>query len=111
MRRTFIETSAFQKRIDRVGATVLDNIQTELLKNPDAGKVIPGTGGLRKLRIADPSRSKGKRGGYRAIYLDITAVEQIYLLALYDKDEKDDISQDEKRILKTLVRKLKEEAQ
>lgn len=111
MRRIFIETSAFQKRIDRAGAACLENIQTELLKNPDAGRVIPGTGGLRKLRIADPGRGKGKRGGYRAIYLDIAAVEQIYLLALYDKDEKDDISQDEKRILKTLVRKLKEEAQ
>lgn len=42
--------------------------QDELKKNPEAGDVIQGTGGLRKLRFGDPRRGKGKRGGLRVIY-------------------------------------------
>ena len=85
-------------------------IQAELLKNPGIGAVIQGTGGLRKARVADASRGKGKRGGYRVIYLDLPAVERTYLLALYDKDEKDDISPEEKALLKSMVEKLKKGA-
>lgn len=44
------------------------------------------------------------------IYLDLPSVERTYLLALYDKDEKDDISQEEKRVLRALVEKLKKGA-
>lgn len=110
MRRTFVETTAFSKKVDREGAGVLREIQAELLSNLESGRVIQGTGGLRKLRIADPGRGKGKRGGYRVIYLDLPDVERTYLLALYDKDEKDDISPDEKKILRALVDKLKKEA-
>lgn len=110
MRRTFIETSSFQRKVDKEGRGALRLIQAELLKNLEAGRVIQGTGGLRKARIADPGRGKGKRGGYRVIYLDLAEVEQTYLLALYDKGEKDDISPDEKRILKALVEELKREA-
>lgn len=110
MRRAFIETSSFSRRVDREGSGTLQQIQAGLLKNLESGRVIQGTGGLRKLRIADPSRGKGKKGGYRVIYLDLPDVERTYLLALYDKDEKDDISQEEKRVLRSLVEKLKKEA-
>ena len=48
-------------------AAYLD-LQNELMANPQAGDVIEGTGGLRKLRQADPRRGKGKRGGFRVIY-------------------------------------------
>ena len=85
-------------------------MQAELLKNPESGSVIRGTGGLRKLRVADAGRSKGKRGGYRVVYLDLPRVERTYLLALFDKGEKDDISPEEKKILSGLVEKLKKEA-
>jgi len=110
MRRTFVETGSFQREVDKEGPGTLRLIQAELLKNPEAGRVLQGTGGLRKVRIADPSRDKGKRGGYRVIYLDLARVERTYLLALYDKDEKDDISPDEKRVLRALVAELKREA-
>lgn len=110
MMRTFVETGSFQRRVDKEGHGTLRLIQEDLLRNPDVGSVIPGTGGLRKARIADPSRGKGKRGGYRVIYFDLPRVERTYLLALYDKDEKADISADEKRILRALVNELKREA-
>jgi hypothetical protein len=109
MRRTFVETSSFSRRVDREGAEVLREIQTELLEHPEAGRIIQGTGGLRKLRIADPGRGKGKRGGYRVIYLDLAGIERTYLLALYDKSERDDISTEEKKILKSTVERLKRE--
>ena len=63
------------------------------------------------MRIADAGRGKGKRGGYRVIYLDLAGVERTCLLALYDKDEKEDISPEEKKVLKALVEKLKKEAE
>lgn len=107
MQRTFVETSSFQRKVDKEGPGTLRLIQAELLRNLEAGQLIQGTGGLRKTRIADPGRGKGKRGGYRVIYLDLPRVERTYLLALYDKDEKDDISPEEKRILRSLVVTLK----
>lgn len=85
-------------------------IQDELLENLESGRVIRGTGGLRKLRVRAGRRGKGKRGGFRVIYLDLANLERTYLLALYDKGEKDDISPDEKRVLKALVERLKREA-
>lgn len=110
MRRTFVETSSFSKRVDREGTDVLREIQNELLKDPEAGDIIQGTGGLRKIRIADQGRGKGKRGGYRVIYLDLARIERTYLLALYDKGEKGDISPEEKKILRSMVETLKKGA-
>lgn len=108
MRRVFVEISSFQKRVDEEGLDFLRLIQDELLENLEGGRVIQGTGGLRKLRVADDGRNKGKRGGCRVIYLDLPHIERTYLLALYDKNEKTDISPDEKRILRALVATLKE---
>ena len=55
--------------------------------NPEAGDVIPGTGGLRKLRFADERRGKGKRGGLRVIYYWWDPGSQFWLFTIYDKDE------------------------
>lgn len=110
MRRLFVETTSFQKRVDKAGQTALMAIQQAILKTPDAGDLIQGTGGLRKLRIADAGRGKGKRGGFRVIYLDLPDAGRTYLLALYHKGEKADISPDEKKGLRELVKILKLEA-
>ena len=67
---TFIETGIFTKRIAARGLEgSLRGLQLELLDNPEAGDVEPGAAGLRKMRIGDPTRGKGKRGGARAHYL------------------------------------------
>lgn len=110
MRRTFIETSAFVRKVDAEGRGILPQIQEELLERVESCPIIPGTGGLRKLRVADVGRGKGKRGGYRVIYLDLPQVERTYLLGLYGKGEKADLSQDEKKVLKALAERLKREA-
>ena len=110
MKRTFIETSTFTRIVDSEGRELLPLILSELLERMESGPVIPGTGGLRKLRISSARRGKGKRGGYRVIYLDHPEKKRTYLLGIYGKDEKSDLSSAEKRILKGLVEHLKQEA-
>ncbi len=80
------------------------------MENPDSGAVMPGCGGLRKIRTADPKRGKGKRGGARVIYLHVPAARRFYLLDVYGKDEKDDLSANEKKQLRLLAERLKQEA-
>lgn len=75
-------------------------LQTLLLADPQMGDVMRGTGGLRKMRCADGRRNKGKRGGLRVIYYYWNAHEQIWLFTLYDKDELDDLTPDQARVLK-----------
>lgn len=110
MRRLFVETSAFTKKVDGEGRETLLLIQGELLDRLESSPVIPGTGGLRKLRVSNEAKGKGKRGGYRVIYLDLPEVKRTYLLGLYGKGEKADLSQDEKKVLKGLVERIKREA-
>ena len=110
MKRTFIESSAFSRAIDAKSPGTLLQIQTELLRNPGGGSVIQRTGGLRKMRVPDADRRKGKRGGYRVIYLDLPDAERTHLLAIYDKGEKDDISTEEKRLLRAIAERIKREA-
>ena len=76
-------------------------LQLALMRRPDWGSVIPGSGGIRKLRWAGSGR--GKRGGLRVIYYWQTADDQIWLLVAYPKGEKDDLSHDEIKQLKWLV--------
>jgi hypothetical protein len=62
-KRLFIHTSIFAKKIDsRGGDALILMIEEELLKNAEAGDLVPGIGGIRKMRVADMARGKGKRG-------------------------------------------------
>ena len=79
-------------------------LQDSLMKNPEAGDVIEGTGGLRKVRHADPRRGKGKRGGLRVIYYWWDGKNQFWLFTLYDKHELDDLSSKQKAALKTMLK-------
>jgi hypothetical protein len=80
------------------------SFQATLMKSPGAGDVIEGTGGLRKLRFADARRSKGKRGGLRVIYYWWEARLQFWLFTLYDKDERDDLSPQQRKMLKAMLK-------
>ncbi len=70
--------------------------------------MIQGTGGVRKLRVADPARKKGKRGGFRVLFLDLPRVALTYLLCFYGKDEAEDLSADEKKAIAAMVKQIKE---
>ena len=103
LNRTFIEVPSFTAKWQALGLTDDDlrTLQIILLKDPKTGDTISGTGGLRKIRI--PTESTGKRGGGRVIYVDIEVKECIYLLNVYTKKEKLDLSKKEKKMLKKLV--------
>ena len=107
MNRTFIEVPIFTNRWKELGLTDenLRELETILLENPKAGDAIQGTGGIRKIRI--PVGNTGKRGGGRVIYVDIEIKETIYFINVYAKNEKDDLTEDEKKAFKALVKVLK----
>ncbi len=105
MRALFVELPAFAKyRADYLGDEEFRRLQQSMLKNPEAGDVIEGTGGLRKLRHGDPRRGKGKRGGLRVIYYWWDGGRQFWLFTLYDKDEMENLSADEKKVLKGMLK-------
>jgi hypothetical protein len=100
----FLETPVFTRQI----TSLLDDrdyaaLQGALVVDPHAGDLIPGTGGLRKIRWTEERRRKGKRGGVRVIYYWYGAEEVIYMLLAYSKGERDDLNSAEKRTLKQLI--------
>jgi len=105
MKALFVELPAFAKyRPDYMDDEGFSALQQSMLKNPEAGDVIEGTGGLRKLRHGDPRRGKGKRGGLRVIYYWWDGGRQFWLFTLYDKDEMENLTADEKKALKGMLK-------
>ena len=99
----FVEFSHFARNISLLGDEEdYLTLQIALMERPDAGAIIPGSGGLRKLRWAGSGR--GKRGGLRLIYYYVTAEGQILLLHLYAKNEMDDLPP-------ALLKQLKQEVE
>jgi len=110
MKALFVELPAFERnRSSYLTDESYRGLQNEMLKDPEAGDVITGTGGLRKLRYGDATRGKGKRGGLRVIYYWWDPKKQFWLFTIYDKDELSDLSPKEKAILKTLLKQELEE--
>lgn len=100
----FIELPAFERhRRDYLSDELFHGFQQELMRNPQAGNVIEGTGGLRKVRFVDERRNKGKRGGLRVIYYWWSGGTQFWLFTLYGKHEQDDLSAQHKTALKHLL--------
>ncbi len=98
----FIETILFTKLLlDYLTDDQYKELQSFLIKQPDVGDLIQGTGGLRKLRWK--LEGKGKRGGIRIIYYWHIKDHHIYLMTIYKKNEMADLSAQEKQILKNLL--------
>ncbi len=76
-------------------------LQIELVKRPATGAVIVGSGGLRKVRWAVQGR--GKRGGVRVIYYWAVAPDQLLMLLIYSKSERDDLTPNQFKVLKKIV--------
>ena len=95
----FIETPAFTSKLpELLSDDDFRLLQQALASKPDLGPKIPGTRGIRKLRW--PARGKGKRGGARVIYYWFNARDRILLLYLYSKNERDDLTAAQLRILR-----------
>lgn len=106
MKALFVELPAFARhRADYLDNEGFRGLQNALLDNPEAGDVIEGTGGLRKVRYADVRRGKGKRSGLRVIYFWWSMGDQFWLYTLYDKDTIDDLSAKERAALKDMLKR------
>ena len=86
----------------------LRELEQELLKNPQSGDVIEGTGGARKLRIK--IRNRGKSGGGRVIYLDVFEKEKLYFLFAYPKNVQENLTAEQKKMIKNIIEEIKKEA-
>jgi len=97
-----IETSIFTRQIK---ALMHDDdyaaFQTDLADRPDMGACIPGSGGIRKIRVA--AKGHGKRGGARVIYYWAVTENQIFMLLAYAKNERENLTNEQLKILKRLV--------
>lgn len=100
IKRTFIQTSAFTKSWKELDFNDSDlrRLENELLQNPKVGNVIRGTGRLRKMRFAFEGR--GKSGSTRVCYVDFEIKETIFLLAVFAKNEIENLSMEERLKLK-----------
>jgi hypothetical protein len=98
----FAYTDEFNEKWSKLNLTDsdLNELENFLLKNPSAGKVIKGTGSLRKLRWALPNM--GKSGGIRVLYVDIV-LEELFMVTLFAKKEKDDLTEVEKKAIKIFI--------
>ena len=110
MTRTFNEVPIFTRRWKEIGLgdEELQTLQIMLLKDPESGPVMEGTGGIRKVRF--PLENRGKSGSVRVCYTDFAEYEVTYLITAFEKKEQENLSNEEKVVLKKLVKSLKEEA-
>ncbi len=105
---TIIEFPAF---LSQVGSSISSDERDEFLnyiaRNPEAGDIIPGTGGVRKVRWG--SKNKGKSGGVRVIYYFYDEHAPIFLLTAYGKGEQENLTAEQKKQISALAQILKDE--
>ncbi len=104
--RIFVELPSFMAKWKSLGLTDDDlrRLEVELLSNPKVGAVMKGTGGVRKVRFA--FENMGKSGSVRVIYIDFEVYEKIYLLTVYAKAQKENLTKGERNELRDLVEVL-----
>ena len=105
---TVVETQQFMKKSE----SLLDSEERQALieyvaQNPEAGDIIPRTGGVRKLRVA--GKGRGKSGGHRVIYYYYNAKNPVLLFTIYGKNEKANLTDAEEKALYKLIQAIKKE--
>jgi len=99
-----IETSVFTRQIMALmNDEDYAEFQSDLADRPDMGTCIPGGGGIRKVRIA--AKGHGKRGGARVIYYWAVSNSQVFMLLAYAKNERENLSKEQLKMLRSLVEK------
>ena len=102
---TIVETHSFQKESQKIlGESEIDKLKNFLSLNPQSGDIIPGLRGIRKIRWQ--VKQKGKSGGARIIFFFYNTNMPVFLLDIYRKSEKNDISFKEKKMLNNMIDEL-----
>jgi hypothetical protein len=97
-----LETKVFTKQVmSLLTDEEYQQLQLELIRRPEVGVVIPGSGGLRKVRWSMPGR--GKRSGARVIYYWAVAYEQLLMLLIYPKNVQDNLTPAQIKLLRQIV--------
>lgn len=97
-----VETSVFTRQVQKLlSDDEYRHLQMELVSRPDVGAIIPGSGGLRKMRWG--LRGRGKRGGARIIYYWAVEQNRLLMLFMYPKNVRDDLSSAQLKMLKRIV--------
>ena len=106
MTREFVMLPEFDRQWQKLGLgdNELRQLQETLLQNPKVGKVIQGTKGLRKIRIA--FEGQGKSGSGRVAYVDFTVHETVYLITAYPKNVKDNLSKAKRNAIAKMIVRL-----
>ena len=105
----FNEDRRRRERARELGHDDLLALEQSILVDPQKGDLVPGTGGLRKVRVGQRQVGRGKSGGVRVCYLDLPHRAVAHLVAIFRKREKADLSPSERRAVAALVKQLKEE--
>ena len=113
MRYTFIQPAPFVSEWNRLGPTDDDlrHLEHEIMARPNAGAVMKGTGGMRKMRFAPPSWHTGKSGAARICYVVFEDLAKVFLLVVFPKNEKVNLTGAERNYFRKLIAALYERAQ
>jgi hypothetical protein len=106
--QTVVATQSFDAAVKatKMSEGEVDDATDTIAGNPQGGVVLAGTGGVRKARLA--GRGKGKSGGYRVVWWFGGGDIPVFLLTVFGKDEKDNLSQAERNALKRLTATLRD---
>jgi len=107
----FIELRPFAEGWKDLGLTDEDqmHLQVMIMLNPKGNPVVKGTGGLRKMRFAPAGWKSGKSGAVRVGYVHLQGYGVILLAVAYSKDERDDLTPEQRRAIRSLIKRVEEE--
>ena len=106
---TVVETPTYLTAAAKAGMTEAERIAAvnQIAANPQAGDVIPGSGGVRKVRVA--GRGKGKSGGYRVLTYYLTEGEPVFLISVINKSKAANLSDAQKAVVKAVAKDIRDE--
>jgi hypothetical protein len=104
----FYELDEFAEDWKQIGYDIENDLwalQIAIMTNPEAGRVVPDSGGLRKIRFASAREGRGKRGSARVCYVHFKEHGNVLLVVAYGKNDKDDLSPSEKKRIREYIRR------